>query len=76
MGKMNGKSFLEENLGTDYIYLRCLVNMGLDPRKIGEVKYWRHPPEAKKSSIRNMVSASVYDWYERRTNECINTGRE
>lgn len=38
-----------------------------------EKQYWRHPPEAKRSQIRNMVSASYYAYYERKTNNCINT---
>lgn len=32
------KVYLEQNLGTDYMYLRCVANMGIDPRKISNGK--------------------------------------
>lgn len=40
-----------------------------------EKQYWRHPPEAKRSQIRNYCSASQYASWEKWSNKHINTGR-
>lgn len=39
-----------------------------------EKQFYRHPPESKKSQIRNLVSLKRYLSWEKWTNEFINTG--